>query len=135
MAEHNELGHRGEKIALDYLRQKGLQVEALNWQSGKRELDIVLSTSRELIVVEVKTRTEGFLLAPEDAVDARKRRLISEAAHHYIRMYGIDLPVRFDIVSVVLGRDGSCKRIEHRENAFPLLLKRQQRTAPRRRRL
>ena len=85
--------------------------------------------------MEVKTRTEGFLLAPEEAVDARKRRLISESAHHYVRMYAIDLPVRFDVISVVLSADGSCKRIEHRENAFPLLLKRSQRSTPRRRRL
>lgn len=135
MADHNDRGRQGEEIALKYLRQQGYQIEALNWQSGRRELDIVASTSRELVVVEVKTRTEGFLLAPEEAVDARKRRLISESAHHYVRMYAIDLPVRFDVISVVLSADGSCKRIEHRENAFPLLLKRSQRSTPRRRRL
>ncbi|GAA5581398.1 hypothetical protein Pgin04_00503 [Porphyromonas gingivalis] len=56
MADHNDRGRQGEEIALKHLRQQGYQIEALNWQSGRRELDIVASTSRELVVVEVKTR-------------------------------------------------------------------------------
>lgn len=135
MAEHNARGRLGEEIARDHLCKNGYQIEALNWQSGKRELDIVASTSRELVVIEVKTRTEGYLLAPEEAVDARKRRLIYESANHYTRMYGIDLPVRFDIISIILGKDGSCKHLEHKENAFPLLLQKMRKNPRQRRKL
>lgn len=57
MADHNDRGRQGEEIALKHLRQQGYQIEALNWQSGRRELDIVASTSRELVVVEVDRKS------------------------------------------------------------------------------
>ena len=80
------------------------------------ELDIIAVKEDELIVVEVKTRSEDFLLSPEDAVDTKKIRRIVAAADAYVRYFNIDLPVRFDIVTLIKKETGFL--IDHIEDAF-----------------
>ncbi|MDD2560101.1 MAG: YraN family protein [Bacteroidales bacterium] len=116
MALHNELGKSGEAAAQDFLRQKGYQLLDCNWHSGHKELDIVALFENNLIVAEVKTRSDSQYEEPWQAVDNKKIRRIVQAAHHYIKMHQIDLPVRFDILSLL--RLGELWEIEHFEDAF-----------------
>ena len=69
-----------------------------------------------LVVAEVKTRCDDRFGDPEAAVDNRKIRRIVASTDAYLRLFEIDLPVRFDIVSVV-GSEPPF-RIEHIEEAF-----------------
>jgi putative endonuclease len=41
MALHNEIGKKGEAIALAHLREKGYRLRETNWLYRKAELDIV----------------------------------------------------------------------------------------------
>ena len=116
MAEHNDLGKSGENAAVAYLEQKGYLIRDRNWRRGHFELDIVAAKDNELIVVEVKTRSDTLFAAPEDAVDLPKIKRTVRAADAYIRLFQIDTPVRFDIITVV-GNDGNFK-VEHIEEAF-----------------
>lgn len=116
MAEHNILGQTGENAAADYLEAKGYRLLHRNWRSGKKELDMVALKDGELVVVEVKTRRDTDFALPQDAVDNKKIRRIVSAADHYIKRFEIDLPVRFDIISVV-GQKAPF-RIEHIREAF-----------------
>jgi putative endonuclease len=102
--------------AVAYLEQKGYLIRDRNWRRGHFELDIVAAKDNELIVVEVKTRSDTLFAAPEDAVDLPKIRRTVRAADAYIRLFQIDTPVRFDIITVV-GDDGNFK-VEHIEEAF-----------------
>jgi putative endonuclease len=116
MAEHNELGKDGESAAVAYLKEKGYEILHTNWRKGHLELDIVAKTEDELVVVEVKTRSEGSILEPEDAVTNQKIRNIVAAADTYIKIFDIDLPARFDIISVI-GKSPNFE-IDHIEDAF-----------------
>ena len=116
MAKHNDLGKAGENAAVAYLEQKGYLIRDRNWRKGHFELDIVAAKDNELIVVEVKTRSNTLFAEPEDAVDLPKIRRTACAADTYIRLFQIDSPVRFDIITVV-GNDGHFK-VEHIEEAF-----------------
>lgn len=116
MAEHNKLGKAGEEAALRYLTSNDYIIRHRNWKSGKRDLDIVAEKNRKLIVVEVKTRTNEDYGDPEDAVTNKKIRHIIESTDEYIKMYKIDLPVRFDIISVT-GTEPPF-HIEHFPDAF-----------------
>ena len=116
MAKHNDLGKAGENTAVDYLEQKGYLIRDRNWRRGHLELDIVAAKDNELIVVEVKTRSNALFAEPENAVDLPKIRRTVRAANAYIRLFQIDTPVRFDIITVV-GDDGNFK-VEHIEEAF-----------------
>lgn len=116
MAEHNKLGKEGEEEAVQLLTEKGYIILHRNWRSGKKELDIVARHGGELVVVEVKSRRDTLYGRPEDAVSAQKIRHIVSSTDAYLRKFEIDLPVRFDIITVT-GQKGDC-RVTHIEDAF-----------------
>ena len=116
MAAKDELGQRGERIAERHLVARGMTVIDRNWRCSQGEIDLVLRDGDVTVVVEVKTRTNTEYKEPQEAVDWRKVRHIVVAADAYIKHFGIDLPVRFDIVTAVGDRPPF--QIEHLENAF-----------------
>lgn len=116
MAKHNELGKAGEDAAVAYLEQHGYIIRDRNWRKGHFELDIVAAKDNELIVIEVKTRSNTLFAEPEDAVDLPKIRRTVRAADTYIRLFQIDSPVRFDIITIV--GDEINFKVEHIEEAF-----------------
>ncbi|CCZ38399.1 uPF0102 protein BFAG_00030 [Bacteroides fragilis CAG:558] len=116
MAEHNLLGKAGEDAAVQYLEQHEYTIRHRNWRKGHLELDIVAAQNGELIIVEVKTRTDTDFALPQDAVTPQKIRRTVIAADTYIKLFQIDASVRFDIITVV-GKVGNF-RIEHIKEAF-----------------
>ena len=116
MAKHNELGKEGETEAAEYLISKGYTIRHRNWRSGKRELDIVAQKDGELVIVEVKTRRSDEFGRPEEAITDRKIRNIIISTDAYIQRFEIDLPVRFDVITVT-GTEPPFQ-IEHIEDAF-----------------
>ena len=116
MAKRNETGKDGESVARAFLEKQGYRITHTNWHWHHYELDIVAVKDACLVVVEVKTRSEDYLLAPEEAVDAPKIRRIVAAADAYVRFFNLELPVRFDIITLVKEKDGF--RIEHIDDAF-----------------
>lgn len=123
MAEHNELGHLGEKLAKDFLVAKGYQILEQNWVCGHKEIDIIALDSKELVIVEVKTRRVQCLVDPEETVDKYKQRFLIWAAEAYIERNNLDVDVRFDIVAIVIDKNNE-HRIDHIENAFYPMLSR-----------
>ena len=117
MAQHNELGIHGEEIAVSHLLSKSFTILERNWRFGRLEVDIIARSGNELIIAEVKTRTEDYLSPPAGAVNKRKQEMMIRAANAYIGKTGLNLEVRFDIVTVVFsGREEFA--VCHIENAF-----------------
>ena len=123
MAEHNELGHLGEKLAKDFLLAKGYQILEQNWVCGHKEIDIIAMDGKELVIVEVRTRRVQCLVEPEETVDKYKQRFLIWAAEAYIERNNLDVDVRFDIVAIVIDKNNE-HRIDHIENAFYPMLSR-----------
>lgn len=117
MAEHNEIGALGEKLAREYLIAKGYQIMEQNWACSHKEIDIIARDGDELVIVEVRARKMPVLVDPEETVDRYKQRFLIWAANAYVERKNLDLDVRFDIVAVVIDRNNEY-RIEHTENAF-----------------
>lgn len=118
MAWHNETGKNGEKAAFRYLMQKGYRILASNWVYQHKELDLVVTDGQWLIVVEVKTRNENTLVSPLDAVNRQKQRNICFAADAFARSHSYDMPIRYDVLSVIFSPATDTYRVEHIENAF-----------------
>ena len=116
MAKRNETGKDGESVARAFLEKQGYKITHTNWHWHHYELDIVAVKDTWLVVEEVKTRSDDYLLAPEDAVDAPKIRRIVAAADAYVRFFNLELPVRFDIITVI--KKGEESEIDHIEDAF-----------------
>jgi putative endonuclease len=110
------LGKKGEDLALQYLLKKGYKLLKRNWRFRHKEVDIIAEDGRDLVFVEVKTRSSEWFGTPEDAVDERKQRYLMAAAEAYIRNRDIDTNIRFDVVSILL-KPGH-QSIDHIEDAF-----------------
>lgn len=124
MAEHNDLGKWGEDEAALYYEDRGYEILERDWKVGKRDIDLIALTEDKdtLVFVEVKTRQNSDLQEPEEAVDVKKMRNLAIAANAYVKLYGLDMDVRFDIISVI-GKCSCVESIECFEDAFnPLLI-------------
>ncbi|MDU1892453.1 MAG: YraN family protein [Dysgonomonas sp.] len=116
MAEHNDLGKRGEEVAAGYLRQKGYTILKCNWVYAKYEVDIIATNEEYIIFAEVKTRASARWGNPEEAVSKNRIKRMVEAADFYLNEYDIDMPVRFDVLSLVW--TGGDFEITHFDDAF-----------------
>jgi putative endonuclease len=73
-----------------------------------------------LVFVEVKSRSSEEWTRPAVAVDADKRRRITDTALAYLAELGNPrVPFRFDIVEVLFA-DGAVREVRHLPDAFPL---------------
>ena len=117
MAAHNELGKEGELLAANHLQSEGYVIRHRNWRCGHKELDIVAEKRRHAGLRGSKNQKRRFIRTPEDAVTNGKIRRIVSSADAYLRKYAIDLPVRFDLITIVTGENG-LPRLRHIEDAF-----------------
>jgi putative endonuclease len=72
------------------------------------------------VFVEVKTRSSEAWTRPAAAVNARKKRLLSQTALDYLRLLkNPPVKLRFDIVEVLL-QDGEVREVRHLPDTFPM---------------
>lgn len=114
---HLSTGQLGEKMAVDYLRDKGYEILNTNWRYQHKEIDIIARTRQnELVIVEVKTRNSTRYGDPEEAVDIKKQEFLIEATDAYIEEQNLDMDVRYDIIAIAF-KSGK-KVIKHIQEAF-----------------
>ena len=116
MAQHNELGKKGEQLAIDYLVEKGYTILDKNWRFQKAEIDIIAQKENTLAVVEVKTRSSDYFGNPQDFVNPKKIQLSVSAINEYVISKDLDVDVRFDIIAILKTEKET--KIEHLEDAF-----------------
>lgn len=101
------LGQRGEELALEYLRARGLVVLDRNWRPSRQgvrgELDLVARDGDDLVIVEVKTRRSIAYGAPIEAVTSRKMRTLRSLALAWLEHRSVHAPrLRFDVIAVTI---------------------------------
>ena len=116
MAAHNELGKRGEDLAVEFLLQKGYEIVARNFVYQKAEVDIIARKDNILAIVEVKTRSTPDFGNPQEFLKARQIQRLIKAVDHFVTDHDMDVEVRFDIVAIIKNKAGV--RLEHLEDAF-----------------
>lgn len=111
-----ELGALGEKIACEYLVDKGYKILCKNYRISFGEIDIVAKKRFQLFkknektihFVEVKTIAgagDGFF--PEERVDYRKQRKLRNLCLIWLEKHGFpqDVPYQIDVIGVVIDRN------------------------------
>ena len=116
MAAHNELGEKGELLAIDYLIKNEYQILEVNYRFLKAEVDIIAQKKNILAVVEVKTRSTDYFGNPQDFVNPKKIKLLLSAIDHYVIERDLDVEVRFDIIGIILQKNTT--KIKHLKDAF-----------------
>lgn len=118
--EHLRRGELGERAAKKHLQRLGLKFLAANFRSERGEIDLIFRDGDCLCFVEVKTRSSEEWTRPAAAVDARKRRRLSQTALDYLRLLkNPGVKIRFDIVEVLLA-GGAVQEVRHLPNTFPM---------------
>ena len=117
MAEHLDLGRKGESLAKAHLENAGYEILDENWTHGKLEIDLIAYKDKMMIFAEVKTRTGNYFGEPEDFVDGRKQKLLVEAADEYIYLMDHQGEVRFDIIAILFDKQKNYT-LKHIEDAF-----------------
>ena len=118
--EHLRRGELGERVAKKHLQRLGLKFLTANFRSERGEIDLIFRDDDCLVFVEVKARSSEEWGRPAAAVDARKKRLISQTALDYLRLLkNPEVKIRFDIVEVLLN-DGAVREVRHLPNTFPI---------------
>lgn len=119
MSDSNQTGADGEKLAREYLRQKGYAILESNWSTILGELDIVAKRGDELVFVEVKTRRATGTEAALEAVTPAKHERMLKAVYQYLHDHDIDADTqwRMDVIAVAL-KAGGRAQIDHVEDAF-----------------
>ncbi len=116
MAQHNDLGKKGEVAAVAFLIENGYTILETNWVFQKAEVDIIAQKDNVLIVAEVKTRTSIEFGLPQEFVKPKKIQLLVKAIDAYIDLNVLDLEVRFDIIAIQSNNNNF--EIEHIKDAF-----------------
>ncbi len=118
--EHLRRGEIGEHAAKKHLQKLGLKFLIANFRSERGEIDLVFRDDDCLVFVEVKARSSEDWTRPAAAVDARKRRLLSQTALDYLKLLkNPQVKIRFDIVEVLL-TDGEAREVRHLPNTFAM---------------
>ena len=117
MTDLENIGPRGEAIAMRYLNQIGCKILARNFRHQKGEIDIIAIEGAFLIIVEVKSRSYLSYGDPETAIDSKKIELLSMAAGFYQELHDIRLEMRFDIITIHFPKNKKA-RLTHIRDAF-----------------
>lgn len=103
MYQKHEIGRWGEEKACEYLTQEGYDVLERNFSCSQGEIDIVAweAKKKELVFIEVKTRTNRNYGSPIDAVNQPKQKHIYWAAQYYVYLHQIkETNIRFDVLEI-----------------------------------
>ncbi len=114
-----QLGGRGEDLALTFLTSLGYELVTRNYRSRGGELDLIMRDGATLVFVEVRTKTVFSHGNPLETIDYRKRRQIEKTARLYLarKKLGDEVSCRFDVVGISMGA-GPAPEIDHVINAF-----------------
>ena len=120
-----QVGDLGEQIAVRYLRRHGYWIRERNWRAGKDEIDVIASTLRDVVFVEVKTRrydedTLDTAPPPSLAVHAHKQQHTRACAMSYLRSHRLHKQPRMDVIEVWLSKDEKPRllRLHHIKAAY-----------------
>ena len=114
MRAKDALGKYGEDLAAEHLVGAGFDIVTRNWRCPPiGEADIIARDGRDLVVVEVKTRSSTKFGSPAEAITDVKLRRLRQLAVSWVREHpGEGGNLRIDVVSVLKGRSGGFE-IEH----------------------
>lgn len=99
----HETGKLGEDLAVKYLNNIGYKVIERNFECRQGEIDIVAQDKKELVFIEVKTRTNIKYGSPAEAVDRTKQKHLIKAVKYYLYSRHLENEfVRIDVVEVYI---------------------------------
>ncbi|MCI8620931.1 MAG: YraN family protein [Clostridia bacterium] len=103
MSLNKEEGKLGERVAVEYLKEKGYEIICQNFACRQGEIDIVAKDRKELVFIEVKTRKGMKYGEAREAVHNKKLKHILGTASYYLYKTNQESAyIRIDVIEVYL---------------------------------
>ena len=80
MKNNYKIGRNGEAIAQRYLEKNGYKIITTNYYTRKGEIDIIATQGKEIIFIEVKTRSSIEFGRPIEAITKNKQKHMYQTA-------------------------------------------------------
>lgn len=101
MYQKHILGKIGEDVATQYLIKKGYEIIERNFYCKQGEIDIIAKNKKELVFIEVKTRTNQTYGRPIDAITSYKQKHLIKSIEYYLFKHKLEnVPIRIDAIEV-----------------------------------
>ncbi len=119
LSDPKRLGRWGQHRSETFLSRQGCTTIARNYACSSGEIDLIMADADgSLVFVEVKTRQSEAFAPATAAVNSKKQQKLIRTAKRFLKEFRIsDRPLRFDVVTVILGASGA-PVIQHYPNAF-----------------
>lgn len=112
MYQRHETGKLGEDLACKYLETKGYKIIERNFEARQGEIDIIAIDKKEIVFIEVKTRTNISYGKPAEAVDNKKQKHLIKTVEYYLYSRKLENEfVRLDVIEIYLY--GNKYRVNH----------------------
>jgi putative endonuclease len=112
-------GLEGERLAIEHLEARGYTILEHRYRVRRFEVDIVARRGAVVAFVEVKARRGMRFGLPREAVTWAKKREMERVARAWEDRRGRRGDVyRFDVIEVMLSRNGGVATVQHIEDAF-----------------
>jgi putative endonuclease len=111
-----KIGEKKEKIAEEFLKNKGYKIVKRNFTTKYGEIDIIAKKENTIVFVEVRSKSYDTFGTPEETINKSKQRKIIKTAQYFLdtNKHLNYEEVRFDVISILE------ENINHIENAFYL---------------
>ncbi|MEN9880832.1 MAG: hypothetical protein RLZZ308_15 [Candidatus Parcubacteria bacterium] len=125
MAEHNELGKKGELVAKTFLMKLGFNFVEANYRTKYGEIDLIFKNNNLLHFVEVKTiqvhdckNIKDLRIRPEDNLTYSKWSKLVKTVEIYHQHRSVSYETRYqvDLACVYINKEKSEARVKLLQN-------------------
>jgi len=116
--EKRKLGDRGESISCGYLANCGYKILKRNYSCKFGEIDIIAEKEKNIIFIEVKTRTGNYFGEPQEFVNFQKLEKMDMAIDFFINEFEIseEYILRIDVIEILFDENGDKYKLNHIED-------------------
>ena len=96
------VGGEKEEIAVNYLKENGVEIILRNFSGRNGEIDIIGDDGKTLVFIEVKYRKNSSMGSAEESISKSKMKKIYLTAVEYIRKNSsiAERNMRFDVIAI-----------------------------------
>lgn len=102
MLSKEEVGSGGEKLAAQWLTQKGFTIVNRNFRHLRYEVDIIAGRNAVLHFIEVKCRRSASYGHPEESVSRKKLEHVLQAGAGWLLQWPRYHRVQYDVLAITL---------------------------------
>lgn len=104
MENPKNIGKLGEKLAEKYLLKNNYKMVEKNFRCKFGEIDIIAYDKKELVFIEVKTRTSNKYGTGINSIDKNKEKHLYKTAEYYLCNKKINIGIRIDAIEITLNK-------------------------------